>query len=227
MQARMEEKTVTFEFSDADLQKVKGLFPRLEGALPEVLLSELIRMSLEEWVNWLSGEDRPLSVTDQNTKRVLALYKALYPTDVPDAVLLYNDLRLPLGQARYIAQAISYQRGTYLQILALQNILRALHTTVDAWQRRPNRGDQERFLIKIPASSENAYLGALKSLALNTEIAFPVRKERLYDYVTYLVETTEWKKIVRAVAESLDTLDRAAAEELKAEYSTLREAFEE
>gem|GEM_PF-5557383 len=195
------------------------------GMSPAALATIVARLALQEWTAWLQGAERPMTITDQNTKRVLALYEAIFPADVPSGELLYNDLRLPLGQARYIAQAISYQHGSYVQRLALEETLRSLAASIAKWKNRPaaEQIQQLQVVVSFSQACDKVYQEALATLALAQQIAKPDRKDLIAGYVQYAVLTRDWKPVARALLARLEAISAEAKLRLLNECPVLLE----
>lgn len=216
---------VQFPLRATDRQLLASYFGRALIRDPQLLASSVAELAFQEWIAWLSGSDRPLTITEQNTRRVLALYSTMYPNDIPNAESLYNNFRLPLGQARYIAQAISYQRGSHMHGLALENVLRAIHEAVAKWLARPEaeQAAQTRLIVKFPQSCDKVYVEAIGPLVLDNNVRRPQKEDLQFGYVQYPIETVEWKLVASALLRRLEGISQERSERIVVECETLRE----
>jgi hypothetical protein len=113
---------------DLLLNVPQDLLDRLEGTIPEKEknTSALALAALEEWVDWLTGDSRPMSVSELETERIYRLYDRVLKRELPSVGGLGRLLNLPMGRARYIVQSLAYRRGRFLLERQVREILRGL-----------------------------------------------------------------------------------------------------
>jgi len=113
---------------DLLLDVPQNLLDRLERAIPknDETASALAIAALEEWVDWLTGDSRPMSISELETERVYRLYDEVLKGELPSVDSLGRLLDLPMGRARYIVQSLAYRRGRFLLERQVREILRAL-----------------------------------------------------------------------------------------------------
>ena len=78
-------------------------------------MDHLLALAVQEYCAWIRGEERPLSISEWNRKRVVDLYRSVLPQEMPQVKTLVRRLKLPYGQARYLMQAIAIQEYDFLQ----------------------------------------------------------------------------------------------------------------
>jgi hypothetical protein len=154
-------QTLEFELEDDLLNDLRKVFPNSNA--PEKRLAYL---AFKEWVEWLKGAERPTKISEQNIQRIMSIYSEILSGEVPDAETLYNEFNIPLGQARYITQAISYKSTGALHGLALQDILRAVNENIDK--------DEDISVIRIKRSSEKLLREIINKLSLNDDTIPPL-----------------------------------------------------
>ena len=93
---------------DIDRRTVRGLLGRGGGdAEVEEAAQTLMRLAFEEWIDWIRGVYRPLSISENTADRVSKIYTEVigdFP-DVNDLVRIFN---MPVGRARYLVSILKY-----------------------------------------------------------------------------------------------------------------------
>jgi hypothetical protein len=67
-------------------------------------------LAFREWMDWIAGEYRPISISQSNVDRIARIY-GLVIKDVPTLNDLVNIFSFPIGRARYIISVLSYERN--------------------------------------------------------------------------------------------------------------------
>jgi hypothetical protein len=102
------------------------LLRRISEAIPEEAVPDLIEAALTEWVGWLDGSFRPMSISELEMRRVFELYDRILVDEAPSAERLGEVLEMPMGRARYMMQNLAYRHGGMLRQRRARAILKAL-----------------------------------------------------------------------------------------------------
>ena len=113
--------TLQVEVEDGLVHDAKRLFPHVTDVEAKVAA-----IAFQEWVGWLRGSERPMTISEQNIQRIISIYSEILKGEKPDTGTLYNKFNFPLGQSRYIIQAISYREAGLLYRMALEDIRAAI-----------------------------------------------------------------------------------------------------
>jgi len=98
---------VTIDLSAEQAEKLRRAFPG-EHISEEETAVRLVELATAAWVDWLSGEKRYTSMTQQYADWVEAIYVELLPGDErPSTERLYNYFNMPYGQAQYVARVLN------------------------------------------------------------------------------------------------------------------------
>ena len=109
-----------------DLEVPENLMERLREILPADRIPDFILAAFREWVAWLDGSSRPMSISELETQRAFEIYDRMLVDKVPSADHLGELLGLPMGRARYIAQSLAYRHGKLLFARQARAVLDAL-----------------------------------------------------------------------------------------------------
>jgi hypothetical protein len=105
-------------------------------------MEHLLSLAVQEYCAWIRGEERPLSISEWNRKRVVDLYRSVLPQEMPQVKTLVRRLKLPYGQARYLMQAIAIQEYDFLQ----GKQARALYGALENSQPADAEGSQDCYI---------------------------------------------------------------------------------
>ena len=61
-------KTLQIQVDDGLLQDIARLFPQTEEAA-----NKLAALAIQEWVGWLKGTSRPMTISEQNIHRIIGI----------------------------------------------------------------------------------------------------------------------------------------------------------
>lgn len=182
--------TIQIEVEDDLLRDLKNLFPQNESAT-----NKLASLAFQEWVTWLKGLSRPTTISEQNIQRFIDIYSKITPGEVPDVETLYNKFNIPLGQARYITQAISYKKAGLIYSLTLKEIL-------DSFDNGKVDQISNSITIKIHKTSEKALREIIYGLAYQDEsIPTPLPLKELGKFVYYNIRNIDVDKIKQKLKE--------------------------
>jgi hypothetical protein len=83
---------ISFEVTDSE-------FAQLKKVLGDGTAERLAHAALMEWLAWITARDRPLSISQLETKRVMTLYAdVLRESVLPSEEHMGSVLQLPLGE---------------------------------------------------------------------------------------------------------------------------------
>lgn len=93
---------------DIDHSTVKRLIGRrATDAEVEEAAQSLMRLAFEEWIDWIRGAYRPLSISENIADRVLKIYAEVIG-EFPDVNALVELFNMPVGRARYLVSVLKY-----------------------------------------------------------------------------------------------------------------------
>jgi hypothetical protein len=194
-------RDIQVSVDDSLMNDIARLFPGAEDAA-----SSLAALALREWVGWLVGTSRPMTISEQSIERIVDIYGTILTDEVPDASALYNQFSIPLGQARYIVQAISYKQAGALYRRALKDIEQAVDDRMAEREKlsKSERDAQTDIKIRILESSEKT----LKELVLRLcygdgAVPAPKRASTLGRYVYYSLRVKDVPAIQKVIGEKL------------------------
>lgn len=98
---------VTIEINDDQMKIIKRAFGLERFTTEKDLANAVLPLAVEAWLNWLSGEKRYNSLTEQYTDWIEKIYQHLLPeAEAPSFRRLFNSFNIPYGQAQYIARVL-------------------------------------------------------------------------------------------------------------------------
>lgn len=170
------------------------LLRRISGAIPEEAVPDLIEAALTEWVSWLDGSFRPMSISELEMRRVFELYDRILVDEVPSAERLGELLELPMGRARYVMQNLAYRHGGLLRRRRSRTILDALEGA--QWSER---GDH--CVVTIDPGCRNLMDRTIRSLAAQGELESTVSGEFTLEGVRYEMGPNHHEALTNAFGE--------------------------
>lgn len=128
---------ISLELSDEQVQHIEKAFRRCRFDNLEDTVTELAQLAVASWVDWLSGEKRYTSLTQQYIDWVEAIYIHMLPEDEPPSTdRLYNSFNIPFGKAQYIMQVLSSKTLTHWRQKAIERLKTSMSerlNDVDQW----------------------------------------------------------------------------------------------
>jgi hypothetical protein len=122
----MSTKSLTLEVDPAAAQELARAFGITDPAKVDNLCNTFAQLAFFEWSNWLSGDRRFLSLTEQTIERVAQIYQKILNTQQPKVSQLYNQLNLPHGQASYICRVLNERTLSVWRKQGLTELKKAL-----------------------------------------------------------------------------------------------------
>jgi hypothetical protein len=180
--------------SQETLDRLAQVLDQPEDALPALALA-----ALDEWVGWLSGDLRPMSITELETERILKLYDTVLPDQLPSVDNLGRLLGLPMGRARYIIQNMAYRRGRFLFQRQLRDTLRALHD--GQWR-------DDTCTVLVDRGCQQIVDRTLADLLANRRISSTVAGVAVLDGVRYVLGAGHHRALLEEIQRQLDGLAR-------------------
>jgi len=93
---------------------------------PDEIAESIAQFAFDEWMEWLSNSERPVSLTEQSINRVIKIFSNVMPDAEPDVDFLYNKFNIPFGKARYIIQVVSERQLRELNDRSWKQLITAL-----------------------------------------------------------------------------------------------------
>jgi hypothetical protein len=112
---------VVVELSNDQIATLEHAFT-LSDLKKEALAQALLPLAVNAWLDWLSGQKRYNSLTEQYTNWIYEMYEGLLPNETPSANQLYNCFNVPYGQAQYIARVLNNRDIPRLRAQALEEL---------------------------------------------------------------------------------------------------------
>jgi len=135
---------ITLEVSDDQLRHIERAFRRRRFDSLEETVTVLAELAVGSWVDWLSGQGRYTSLTEQYTEWIESIYVRILPKDeCPTADRLYNSFNVPFGRAQYIARVLSDKTLTRWRQRAIERLRSAMATRLDEVEGWVKKGDGE------------------------------------------------------------------------------------
>lgn len=193
-----------------EIEVEEGLAEQAEKLFPDATnpAGKLARLALREWVAWLRGELRPMTISEQNIERIIGIYGEVLVGDVPDASTLYNEFNIPLGQARYLVQAISYRRAGLLYSLALQGVGDGIDGAMVERAQLPesDRDAQTAITIRIPRVWEKTLEDVVLELCYEDDsVPRPEPCDRVGKYSFYTLRVRDVDSIRQSIDNRLES----------------------
>jgi len=114
---------ITIELSDDQVRQMESAFRRRRLESMDETLGALAQMAADAWVEWLSGNKRYSSLTEQYADWAEDISVSLLPEDeAPSADRLYNSFSIPYGQAQYIARLLNNKTLTQWRQRAMEQL---------------------------------------------------------------------------------------------------------
>jgi len=133
---------IDLELSDEQVQRIERAFRRCRFDDPQDVVTTLAQLAVASWVDWLSGEERYTSLTQQYTDWVEAIYVHLLSENAPPSIdRLYNRFNIPFGQAQYITRVLSNKTLTHWRQKAVERLKSALLQKLDDVDEWLENGD--------------------------------------------------------------------------------------
>jgi len=133
---------ISVELSDEQVQHIERALRRCRFDKLEDSVNTLAQLAIASWVDWLSGEKRYTSLTQQYTDWIEAIYLHLLPEDEPPSIdRLYNSFNIPFGQAQYITRVLSNKTLTHWRQRAVERLKSAMEKKLDDVNEWVKRGD--------------------------------------------------------------------------------------
>lgn len=177
-----------------NLEIPEELLQRIPEAIPEESVPELVVAAFAEWVAWLDGSFRPMSVSELEMRRVFSLYDRILVDEVPSAERLGELLDLPMGRARYVMQNLAYRHGGLLRRRRTRAILDALEGARWSEQR-------DNCVVTIDPGCQNLMDRTIRTLATQGELESIVSGESTLEGVRYEMGPNHHEALTNAFGE--------------------------
>lgn len=192
-----EKQTVVIKLEVSE-EKAEDILFMLEPELTEMdrdrLLSEFALLGFEHFYEWMSGQKRFRTLTEQYISWLEDVYTRLLPEDeIPSYARLYNRFNIPYGQAGYIIRVLNEKELPHLRLRAREELKAELEKCEKQATDLCARGDLDRAIpvrMTALASRELRNLtGKLyrKSARENRSTLLPERETGYGDFKTVAV----------------------------------------
>lgn len=193
---------IQVEIPDELVEEIEAIFPQQREAA-----RTLASIAVEEYVQWLTGERRPSKVTDINIQRITQIYERILHDDSPDVSTLVRRFNLPLGQARYLVQAMNYQDSRALRQRGLRRLVTSLRNQqIDVPDGTP-RGVQP-VLLRIPTSSAALFEEVNRDLCLaHDDMELVARGRNLGSVIEFRVDALDVDRLLSSATTLLEGIE--------------------
>jgi hypothetical protein len=164
---------------------------RIPGAIPEESVRDLIAAAFDEWVAWLDGSFRPMSISELEMRRVYELYDRILVDEAPSAERLGEVLELPMGRARYVMQNLAYRHGGMLRRRRARAISDALEGA--QWSEQ-----HDSYVVMIDPSCRELMDRTIRSLAAQGDLESVVSGESTLEGIRYDMGLNHHEALTRA-----------------------------
>lgn len=128
---------VETELSQKQVQELANILKSCRYDSLSDAVSVLVELAVNSWIDWLSGDARYTSLTEQYTEWIEQIYTYILSEDEPPSVdRLYNSLNIPFGQAQYITRVLSNKTLTHWRSKAIEQLKSVMDNKineVDEW----------------------------------------------------------------------------------------------
>lgn len=181
---------ISIEIPDSLLEQVAAYFGG--DALPDVVVT-----ALEEFVLWLTAEDRPTSISDLEARRIYNIYQSILPGLLPTGEDIGQTFNLPMGRARYIVQTLSYRYPGFMKKRRLTALISALE------KGEVSREDHLPVAV-VPKECEDYLYSIANELFLEGSIATLPRRMRLSEGIRIEMGINDRQPLLKRLRDDLD-----------------------
>jgi hypothetical protein len=161
---------ITIEVNDADLADLARAF---DDGNAEDLGTKFATLAMREHLEWITGQSRFRSLTEEHLRRIERIYEAMLPdSEAPSFNRLYNSFNLPHGQAMYLARALSDKSQRKWRDRAIADLLADLKRIEPQVQQRQAADDGAKGLNVRTSKIGARELSALCDNEFKTNRAF-------------------------------------------------------
>ncbi len=183
---------ITVEIPDSLLEQIAAYFGG--DAIPDVVVT-----ALQEFVLWLTAEDRPNSISDLEAKRIYNLYQTILPGLLPTGEDIGQTFNLPMGRARYIVQTLNYRYPGFMK-------KRRLAALISALEREEISREDRLPVAVIPKECEEFLFSIANELFLDGLIATLPRRVRLSEGIRIEMGINDRPPLLKRLRDDLQKL---------------------
>ena len=89
-------------------------------------IGEFSIIAMEEFITWLSADERPTSISELETRRIFLIYSRVVKDILPTAEDIGQLFNLPMGRSRYVVQNLNYRHPEFMKKRRIAAIIAAL-----------------------------------------------------------------------------------------------------
>ncbi len=180
---------VTFTLSDELFQLIAARFG--QAAAPEVAAA-----AVEEFLLWMTAEERPTSISELETGRIFLVYQRLRKDELPTAEEIGKFFNLPMGRSRYIVQNLNYKYPGFMRV----RLIRAIKT---AFEKGENSEDGLPA-ARIPKECLEYFLAVMTELLLDKKVSSMPAYKVLSEVVRVEIGVNDRKPLLQRLQDDLD-----------------------
>lgn len=148
---------VNINLTDEQIEVLAVAFKR--GRLDTQATANIFaELAVSAWIDWLSGNKRYRSLTDQYTEWIETLYLYLLSEhEVPSIDRIYNAFNVPYGQAQYISRVLSNKSLTRWRRKAIERLKNAMEEKlpeIEEWLNDGRSDSNAEIVVDQLASIE-------------------------------------------------------------------------
>ena len=165
------------------------LLNQLRAVIPSEEIDQFTLCAVEEWVAWLEGSLRPISISELETNRIFTLYTRVLTTELPSVNHLGKLLHFPMGRSRYIIQNLAYRYGKMLLQRQIQAIIQAL--------RQSESADQVNYMVRIHHTCKFIMDQTIHDLRVDERLRSNISGTVTPDGVLYRLGSSQRDELIR------------------------------
>ena len=198
-------ETVTIEIPTSAADDILDIMaPQLGEADRGVLLKEFATLGFEHLYQWLSGEERYRSITDQHIAWLQDVYTRLLPeTEVPSYARLYGKFNIPYGRAGYLIRVLNETGLPHLRSQARAELRELLGSEYETAQEAINDNRPDVSIgIRMSSLASRELRSILNHLCqVDPTTELPVKSSSYGDVKTVFVPVSTVLRVFDTIAD--------------------------
>lgn len=155
-------------------------------------------MAAEEFISWLSAEERPTSISELETKRIFLIYTHILKDVLPTAEVIGQAFNLPMGRSRYIVQNMNYRYPEFMRRRRITAIVTALE--------KGEVSDDGLPIATIPKECEEYLSGIIMEMVLSHRMETTPKRIKLAESVRLELGANDKAPLLQRLQDELKKL---------------------